>query len=249
MDKSAYIAMSGARATLFAQTAVANNLANAQTAGFKQAITNTLSVPINGNGYHSRINAMQADVGFDDSAGADVATGNPLDIALRHEIWLAVQSPDGSEAYTRSGNLIPTPNGQLLAGGHPVMEENGGALVVPPYQSLQIAADGTLSYIPLGGTASDLTILGRLRLVQAKQKQLRRDADGLMRSATPQTNLEPVDDDVLTTGAYETSNVNPAQNLVEMIQLQRAFELQINLIKKGDENAQSANTLIRLNGS
>ncbi len=249
MDKALYVAMTGARATLQAQGTVSHNLANADTAGFKAALANTEAFRIQGGTHASRIDAMHVDAGFDSRTGAQRVTGNPLDVSLRPDRWLAVQSPDGGEAYTRAGNLSLTPNGQLVTGGgHPLVDDEGMPLALPPHQALDIGDDGTISIVPLGEGPQTMAIVGRLRVVEATPDRLARGLDGLMRSTDPQRPLAQVAGEALTTGALEASNVDAAGALVQMIQLQRQFEMQIKLISRGDDNAQAANSLLRLGG-
>jgi flagellar basal-body rod protein FlgF len=249
MDKALYIAMTGARATLQAQGTVSHNLANADTAGFKAALANTEAYPVRGAGYGSRVAAMHVDQGFNAMAGAQQVTGNPLDVSLQADRWLAVQAPDGSEAYTRAGNLSLTPNGQLVtAGGHPLLDQAGNPLTLPPYQALEIGQDGTVSIQPLGEGADTMATVGRIKVVEAAPERLARDADGLMRNTDPQRPLAQATGPVIATGALEQSNVDAAGALVQMIQLQRQFEMQVKVISRGDDNAQSANSLLRLSG-
>ncbi len=248
MDRAAYVAMTGASATLQAQTAVSHNLANAETPGFKEALANTQAFRIQGAGYPSRVDAILSDVGFNSRPGSQQVTGNALDVSLGKDKWLAVQSADGSEGYTRAGNLQPTPNGQLLAGGRPLLDDNGVPLTIPPYDSIQIGDDGTISIVPQGQGPETMAVLGRFRVIEAGQKQLDRGADGLMRNADPQTPLPRAMGSVLKTGVMEGSNVDTAGALVQMIQLQRQFEMQVKVVKTADENAQAANTLLRLGG-
>ncbi|MCD9030419.1 flagellar basal body rod protein FlgF [Luteimonas sp. Y-2-2-4F] len=249
MDKSLYVAMTGARATLQAQGTVAHNLANADNAGFKAALANTRAFPVEGAGFASRIDAMHVDQGFDARIGAQRVTGNALDVSLRADRWLAVQAADGGEAYTRAGNLSLTPNGQLVAGGgRPLLGEDGQPLAIPPHQAMEIGHDGTVSVIPLGEGPQTLAIVGRIRVAEATPERLARGADGLMRNAQPQQPLAQAAGDAMTTGALEASNVDAAGALVQMIQLQRQFEMQVKLIQRGDDNAQAANSLLRLGG-
>ena len=249
MDKALYIAMTGARATLQAQGTVSHNLANADTAGFKAALANTEAFPVRGGGHASRIAALHVDQGFDARAGALQVTGNALDVSLQADRWLAVQAPDGSEAYTRAGNLSLTPNGQLVtAGGHALLDQEGNPMALPPHQALEIGHDGTVSIVPLGEGADTLAVMGRLKVVEARPEQLSRGLDGLMRNTAPQQPLLQAPGQVMTTGTLEQSNVDPAGALVQMIQLQRQFEMQVKVIKRGDDNAQAANSLLRLGG-
>ncbi|MDG2526871.1 flagellar basal body rod protein FlgF [Stenotrophomonas sp. HITSZ_GD] len=249
MDKALYVAMTGARASLQAQGTVSQNLANADTNGFKAALANTQAMPIRGDGFPSRVNAMHIDQGFDASLGAQKVTGNALDISLQPDTWLAVQSQDGSEAYTRGGQLSLTPNGQLVtASGRAVLDENGNPMVIPPHQALEIGSDGTVSITPLGESAATQANVGRLRVVNASSDRLARGLDGLMRNTNPQQAFVQAEGKSVNSGSLEGSNVDAAGALVQMIQLQRQFEMQVKVIKHGDENAQSANTLLKLSG-
>jgi len=249
MDKALYVAMTGARASLQAQGTVSHNLANSDTPGFKEALANTEAFRIPGQGYASRIDALHVDAGFNRRVGAQVTTGNSLDVALREGNWLSVQAPGGDEAYTRGGRLSLTPNGQLVtAGGHPVLDDAGNPLAIPPHQAMEIGADGTISIIPQGEGPQTMAMVGRLRVVQAPNEQLERGLDGLMRNTTPDQPFAQALGHSMDSGQLEGSNVDAAGALVQMINLQRQFEMQVKVIKHGDENARSANSLLRLNG-
>jgi len=248
MDKSLYVAMTGAQASLQAQGAVSHNLANVDTAGFKAALSSTQAYPIKGAGFPSRIDAIMADQGFDARMGALRTTGNALDIALHQDRWLAVQTQGGEIGYTRAGELVLNPNGQLqTSSGQWVLDDGNNPISIPPHESLEIGSDGTISIIPLGEGPQTQAMIGRLGIVDAPQERLTRGLDGLMRTTGPAAApLPQAAGTVLTSGALEGSNVDPANALVQMIQLQRQYEMQVKVIKHGDENAQSANSLLRL---
>lgn len=249
MDKALYVAMTGARASLQAQGTVSHNLANSDTPGFKEALANTESFRIQGPGHPSRIDALHVDAGFNRRVGAQMITGNALDLSLQPGNWLAVQTPEGGEAYTRGGALSLTPNGQLVtAEGNAVLDDNGNPMAIPPHQAIEIGTDGTISIIPQGEGPQTMAMIGRLRVVQAPDTQLERRLDGLMRNTDPQQPFVQVTGKALDSGQLEGSNVDAAGALVQMIQLQRQFEMQVKIIKHGDENARSANSLLRLNG-
>jgi fagellar hook-basal body proteins len=247
MDKALYVAMTGARASLQAQSTVSHNLANTDTPGFKEALANTEAFRIQGQGYPSRIDALHVDAGFNRRMGAQQITGNALDLSLREGNWLAVQSATGEEAYTRGAALSLTPNGQLVtSGGHPVLDDNGNPIAIPPYQAMEIGGDGTISIIPQGEGPQTMAMVARLRVVQAPNEQLERGLDGLMRNTDPQQPFAQAAGKALDSGQLEGSNVDAAGALVQMIQLQRQFEMQVKVIKHGDENARSANSMLRL---
>ena len=97
MDRSLYIAMSGAKQTLLAQNSNANNLANMQTTGFKSDLEWFRSRPVFGAGYPTRVYAMIEKPGTNFSPGAMQTTGRDLDVAINGEGLIAVQGEDGKE--------------------------------------------------------------------------------------------------------------------------------------------------------
>ncbi len=245
MDRALYIGMTGASATLKAQTAVSHNLANVGTVGFKAELLKQEAVQVEGPGFETRFNALIADGGFDASQGPSQTTGNQLDIALGEDRWLAVQDAAGNEAYTRAGDLKLTSLGQLVtSGGLPVLGE-GGPIAVPPHQSLTIGGDGTLSIVPQGQGPETIATVGRLKIVEASGDALTRGLDGLFRAA-PGKEVAAAAGGVLTSGTLEGSNVNAAEALVQMISLSRQFEMQVKVIKTAEENARAASTLLRM---
>jgi len=245
MDRMLYVAMSGAREILRAQEANAHNLANVSTPGFKAVLKGFGSVPVAGDVHPSRVYAgLRAD-GPDLEAGALVRTGRDLDVAVDGEGWIAVQAPDGGEAYTRRGDLRLGPGGILVNGaGHPVLG-GGGPVSVPPFETLVIGADGTVTIRPLGQGANALSVVDRIRLVKPDPARLVRGADGLFRlrdggAAAPDASVR------LQVGALEQSNVSVVDVLTRMIDLARRFELQVRLMQAARENDQASGQLLRL---
>ncbi len=123
MDRLLYVAMTGAKQLMQAQSLVAHNLANISTTGFRADLARFEAAPVEGPGYPSRINTVAAGVGFDHSQGPLVQTGSPLDVAVEGPGWIAVQAKDGSEAYTRGASLnvnalglLQTDRGELVLG-------------------------------------------------------------------------------------------------------------------------------------
>jgi len=245
MDRALYVAMSGATQALRAQAVNNNNIANAGTTGFRAEIAALEQAPITGPGQPSRVGALAVEGGWDASSGALQSTGNPLDVALRDNAWLAVQAPDGSQAYTRAGDLRVNALGQLTnAAGHAVMGD-GGLIAVPPNSSISIGGDGTVSIVPMGqGPATQATV-ARLKVVTADPSQLVRGADGLMRAA-PNQQLNPASGTVLASGMLESSNVNLPKSMVNMIELARQFELQVKMMKAVEDNEASGQKIMQM---
>ncbi|MDE1893913.1 MAG: flagellar basal-body rod protein FlgF [Pseudomonadota bacterium] len=246
MDHSLYLAMTGATQLMRAQEAVSNNLANASTVGFKSELSAFKSLPVLGSGLSTRINAVAVGIGQDLSQGAIRTTGRPLDVALDGSGWLTVQAPDGSEAYTRAGDLQITADGQLTdAHGYPVMGASG-PITIGDSQHIRIGEDGTISAVPAGNGPNTVSALGQLKLVNPPAGQLTLGSDGLMHMANGgQASVDPAVR--VTSGALEGSNVNASAELVKMIALSRQYDMQIKSIKSAEDNAASATKLLQSN--
>jgi len=244
MDRFLYVAMTGAKETLRAQTANSHNLANASTTGFRADMSAFQSREVVGSGYASRVYATNGTTGWDSTVGAQMSTGRDLDVAIQGDGFIAVQARDGREAYTRAGDLRVDPNGQLLNGaGLPVLGD-GGPISVPPNSSIVIAADGTISIVPLGQGPETTATVGRIKLVNGPREQFVRGEDGLFRSRDG-ADL-PADAGVrIASGVLESSNVNAAEAMVNMIELARNFELQVKAIRTAEDNAATAAQLLR----
>jgi len=246
MDRSLYIAMSGAKQTLLAQTANANNLANTQTTGFKSDLEQFRSQPVFGAGYPTRVYAMTERPGTDLSHGAMQTTGRDLDVAINGEGFIAVQGTDGKEAYTRAGDLHVTPEGLLQTGAGLQVLGQDGPIAIPPSEKLTIGDDGTISIIPRGaGNATTLLEIDRIKLVDPPLDNLEKLNDGLLHTKDKQP-LAAEANVKLASGVLEGSNVNPISAMVDMIELARNFELQTKVMKNVDENAGASAKLMQL---
>lgn len=237
MDRSLYIAMSGAKQTLLAQTANANNLANTQTTGFKSDLEQFRSRPVTGAGFPTRVYAMNEKPWVDLSAGGMQTTGADLDVAINGEGYLAVQGADGKEAYTRAGDLRVTPEGLLQTGAGLSVLGQDGPITIQPSEKLTIGSDGTISIIPLGsGNATTQVEVGRIKLVKLDPDNVEKSIDGLLHAKDGQP-VAASADVRLAQGVLEGSNVNAISAMVDMIELARNFELQTKVMKSVDENS------------
>lgn len=244
MDRSIYVAMTGATQIMRAQEAVSHNLANASTVGFKSELSAFQSQAVLGDGQATRINAVAQGLGQDSTQGSSLSTGRSLDVAVHGSGWIAVQAPDGSEGYTRAGDLQLTADGQLTdARGNPVIG-NSGPISVPDSAQISIGDDGTISTVPIGEGPNAVTALDRIRLVNPDSTQLVQGSDGLMHMADG--SQADADTDIrVTSGALEGSNVNASTELVKMIALSRQYDMQVKSIKSADDNAAAATKLLQ----
>ena len=246
MDEMIYVAMNGAKQLERAQAMASHNLANANTVGFRAQMHMFEGVDVEGPGYQTRVNTLVTPGGWNSARGAMMTTGNELDVAVNGAGWLAVQAPDGTEAYTRAGDLRVTALGVLTTGaGHPVLGNNGGPVAIPPHSKLSVGGDGTLSVISKGQGAETMASIDRLKLVNPAEDDLYKADDGLMHTR----NGEPLDADAdvrLTTGVLERSNVNVVDTMVDMIGISRRYEMQVQMMKMASDNASASSSVMRL---
>ncbi len=245
MDKALYIAMTGAKHNMLAQSVHANNLANANTTGFRADFAQARSMGVyHGDGHQSRAYALAESPATDFSSGQMLSTGRELDVTVRGEGLIAVQAPDGSEAYTRAGNLALGPNGELqTANGLPVLGD-GGPIVLPPSEKIDIGIDGTITVLGAGEGAATLIQVDRIRLVSGDPQDMTKGKDGLIRNATG----EPFEADAdlrLATGFLETSNVNPIHEFTQVLSLARQYEMHIKMMKTVEGNSEASARLLQ----
>jgi flagellar basal-body rod protein FlgF len=245
MDKMLYIAMSGAKQNMQALSINANNLANAKTTGFKADLAQARSMQAFGEGMSTRVFAMTERSSQNFDSGAMLQTGRSLDIAIEGSGFFAVQAENGQEAYTRGGHLRLTETGALETNdGELVIGENGPITLPLPVNNIQISRDGTIMVQPEGAPTSLQEEVARIKFVDPDTRLIEKGNDGLFRAkngqalaANPQVNM--------VSGALESSNVNPVNEMTEMIALQRQFEMQLKMMKTAEENDSSASSLLR----
>ena len=246
MDKVLYVAMTGARENMFAQQVHANNLANVNTTGFKADLEQARAMRVMGDGLPSRVYSMGERPATNTESGTLMQTGRELDIAVNGSDWIAVQSADGTERYTRSGELSINTAGQLVTGaGLPIMGNGGAPVVIPPAETVTIANDGSVTIRPLGSPANELVLIDQIKLVTPEPGNLFKGDDGLMRT----DNLVPLpasQSAQLRSGYLESSNVNAIAELTSMISLSRQFEMQVKIMSAADENAQVATKVLQM---
>ena len=246
MDRLIYTAMTGARQAFKQQAGVAHNLANASTVGFRAMEHRFRAVPVQGERLPTRAFVADASVADVFEQGPLMTTGRPLDVAVRGEGWIAVETPDGGEAYTRAGNLQINANGQLQTAGGLNVLSDGGPIGIPPDNSITISPDGTISVVPLFGTPNNVNDVGRIKLVNPPANELARGDDGLFRLRDGQP--APADENVrLAPESLEGSNVSPVDSMVNLISLARQFEMQIKMLQSADANAARADQVLAIN--
>jgi flagellar basal-body rod protein FlgF len=247
MDNFLFIAMSGAKENMLGQQLRMNNLANANTSGFKADFATARSQPVFGHGLPSRVYSMSENPATDFKPGSLISTGNPMDVAIDGDGFFAVLDKNGTEAYSRAGNFKVNENGLLMTGsGLPVLGD-GGPVTIPPAKKIDIMGDGSISIVPIDAENNATAVVGRLKLVKPDLNIMEKNESGLF----VQNNGQPaeVDGSVrLVTGVVESSNVNAASEMVHMISLARQYEMQVKMMKEAEQMDQASSQLLRLQG-
>lgn len=194
---------------------IANNIANMTATGFRAESLLAEEVPVD-VGPRQTVRYVQ-DVALvrDLTPGAMIPTNNPLDVAIEGEGYFMIATEEG-ERYTRNGQFRLNELGELVtADGDGVLNDGGGAIVVPPGSpSVTIAPDGTVS-VPDG-------LLGRLGVVIFDDFQdMEKAGHGLYR--TDQAPLPRAEVNVVQ-GMIEGSNVRPVLEMTEMMTTLRAYQ-------------------------
>ncbi|MCL2589917.1 MAG: flagellar basal-body rod protein FlgF [Betaproteobacteria bacterium] len=241
MDRMIYTAMTGAKSTLGQQAAVAHNLANVDSTGFRTEMHKMRAVEVQTQAMRSRSFVVDASIATDFTPGSLKFSGNPFDVAVKGKGWLAVQTASG-EAYTRDGSLEVSANGVLQThAGLPVLGDSG-PVTIPPDSVIVIGVDGTISAIQSGIT-NVANVVAQMKLVNPPEAELVRGEDGFFRLQSGQPAL--ADEAVQIAGGYlEGSNVNVAEQMVQMISLSRQFEMQMRMLTSAQENDRSATQVV-----
>lgn len=255
MINSLMISKTGMQAQQMQLDVISNNLANVSTNGFKRAnavfedlMYQNLRQPGSASseqtvlptGYQVGLGVKVAASSRSFTQGALTQSGNTYDLAIQGNGFFQIQMPDGTTAYTRDGSFQVDANGQLVT--------NNGYLVQPGItipadaQTVTIAADGTVSVSVAGQSAPQE--VGQLAIasfvnpagLDPKGQNLWAEtaASGAPQAGVPGSNGLGT----LQQGYVETSNVNVVEELVAMIQTQRAYELNSKAIQTSDQMLQ-----------
>jgi len=252
MDRALYISMTGAKHNMLAQAAHSHNLANASTTGFKAEFVEAVSQFVNrGDGYKTRAYAVTQTPRTNLAHGSLQETGRDLDVSVDGDGWLAILNSAGEEAYTRAGKLATDVLGVLRNEHGDQVLGNGGPIVIPEAEKIEIGGDGTISVRTLGQGPQTLVEIDRIKLVNPDPSQLEKRADGKIYLKGEADNDEfvklPPDAAVrLRKGFVENSNVNTVEELTNVVSLARQFELQVKMMQTVAEMAESQSRLLQV---
>ena len=253
-----HVARTGLDAQNEKMRVIANNLANVNTTGFKkdranfetlayQQITAPGAQSTDQNKYATGLNLGSGvniqGTSRSDTQGSMEVTGNSLDLAIQGSGFFQVLKPDGTTGYTRDGSFSRTADGNIV--------NSDGMALQPPITipdnatGITIGSDGTVSVTQQGVAAP--SVVGKIQTVRfTNPSGLQADGNNLLSetaaSGAPQVGDAGTDGrGTIAQGSLESSNVDITEELVDMIETQRGYEINSKVIKATDEMLQTAN--------
>ncbi|MGN8158773.1 flagellar hook-basal body complex protein [Salinisphaera sp. RV14] len=241
-----YSAMSGLQATSYRQALQSNNLANANTTGFRAQVGNLRSVPLVGPAPDAgQSDVVTQDSGYSRQAGAINRTGSPWNVALNGKGWLLTRTASGQMALSRDGRLHRGQNGLVRdSAGSVVLGANKNPISLPKLQHMVIGSDGTISGVPAGQGNQQAQQFNQLFIAQKPQGHLKRIGDS--RFAVPK-NAAPIQQATGTQvkqGYLEGSDVSAVKAMTQLISDTRSFQMETKLVHSTESMASGLNSLI-----
>lgn len=230
MADGLYIGMAGMAARAEQLDSIADNLANAQTPGFKAGRPSFESfLPAGAGPDNDKVAPAAVQTGIDLSPGQTMTTGEAMDVLPEGNAFLSVQLPDGTIGYTRNGRLKPTADGFITAAGHPLMDISGEAVRTPLGARIEIDSQGQV--------LANEQVVGQLQLATLLGPLERRGPSVL---APAEGGMAVISQDRLNRGVVEMGNAAPMEAAVQMISAQRHYETAsqaLQTYKRMDERA------------
>lgn len=254
--KALYAAATGMAAQQTTIDTIANNLANVGTSGFKKSTASFQDLfyqELATSGEEGATPSM-AQVGAgvrtvavekNHTMGSITATGEPLDVAINGRGFFKLETNDGRELYTRDGHFTVDSDGYVVTAGG--VQVGSGINVPPDAVQIVVEADGSVMFATSDDT--EMNSAGQIEIAAFANPSGLRALGGNVYQATSQSGdpvLMDVGDEVsVVGGALEGSNVDPATELIALIQAQRAYELTSKVVQAADETLQTAANLRR----
>ncbi|WP_193746531.1 flagellar hook-basal body complex protein [Ruegeria sp. ANG-R] len=228
---TAYVTLSRQSGLMNEMRMVANNIANANTSGYRQqgVVFSEFIRDIPGNPSLSLTRAEARNTSL--QQGVLTETGGAFDFAIEGDGFFMIETPSGNR-LTRAGSFSPNAEGDLVTmDGHRVLDSNGAPVFIPPdAATIDIGSDGTMSV--------DGQLLGQIGVYNVA------DPKGLVREGNthfrPGGQVDPVDEPVVLHRFLEGSNVNAIGQVTRMVEIQRAYELGQSFLEAEDERVRGA---------
>ena len=228
METGLYVSLSAQITREARLTTIAENIANAQTVGFKAGFVRFEEVVEEVSGEDVSFSSEGVEY-LDDTSGGLEETGNPLDFAVRGDAWFGIETPAGT-VVTRDGRFTMVDNGDLVTlAGYPVLDPGGAPIVLDPAGGVpELDDNGVLRQ---GGRL--VAAIGLFDFEPAPDFQ-RYGNSGIVVGGDPEPIVDNPDVGVVQ-GRVELSNVDPLQEMTQLIMVQRSFEEAASLMETSED--------------
>lgn len=231
METASYTTLSRQSGLMREMQVIANNIANANTTGFRQEGVVFSEYVTSGDATPSVSMAQGRVRNTSYAQGTLEQTGGKFDLAIEGDGFFLINTPNG-QRLTRAGAFSPSAEGTLVTpDGHPVLDAGGTPIFIPPQAAdLSVAQDGTIS--------TEGRPIGQVGIVMPPDtKMMVREGNLMFRS---DEGFEAVEDPKVIQGFVEASNVNPILQVARMVEVQRAYELGQSFMEREDERIRTA---------
>ena len=250
MDKMIFTALNALNVIRDTRVIQAQNLANQSTVGYRRDLGNEGHTYFLGNFETAKARAFQLEQGpsgFVTTPGQISTTGEPLDLAIADEGYFFVQNPTGEMALTRRGDFRPNADGRLETGaGELALDANRAPIALPPYRSIVVSEIGDINYELADGPPGVFAYLATIgTVVPDETVKLRKDIQGNIFNENG--DLPPANQQArIVQGALEGSNVNPVDELIKSMEVQRQFEFGLRMVNTAKELDEGGARLLRM---
>ena len=246
MDRLVHVALHGMRLHADNQRAITAGLANQNTVGFRKDIfSNLASVYVDGDTLSDRVFPARSDNSIDTSIGKMMPTDNPLDVAIDGSGFLVGRDANNEPVLTRRGDFRIGTDRILRNGEGLAIVGDAGPITVPNYSTIEISHDGSVLVRPPGVDLDQApNAVGRIRLSNVPAANITRGPDGHIR---PKDNQLPANDANVRVvpKSLESSNVNPIESMVEMLQSSRSYDMKVKMLTTAREMDNETARLMR----
>ena len=252
MDKVIHTALNTLSNLYMNKSVKAQNLSNLNVPGFRSDLGTTFDTAYlnQSNTMETRVFALHEGVNiFSHKEGNLRPTGLETDVSIRGDGFFFIKTSSGKDALSRRGDFTVNSNGQLANGaGDLVLGLNQEPINIPPFRKLIISESGNITIEPLNGAEGARQQIGILGLTSSKgtpENPLIKDIDGHIRlkdGGLPAADQAPL----LSQGFLEDSNVNAVAEMIDTMEMQRQFEINVKLISLSKEIDEGAAALMRL---
>jgi flagellar basal-body rod protein FlgF len=238
-----YTAMAGLQSVGARMESLSSNLANLQTPGYSAVQALTEAAPYEGGNAPSGADVVALTPSANTKPGPLKRTGDPMNLGFAGDAWLEVQTAAGP-ALTRNGAVQITADGLLADGeGNPVLGVDGAPISLPRLASLSIGSDGSISGVPANQPGAQSQSYGQINLVATPAGALTSLGGSLFSPADPAA-LQQSQSGSVSQGYLNASDVDPTEEMVELIDASRSYQLQTEMMKTQSGGGQQLNAFL-----